>query len=167
LTLRTSQRNTSIAVDIDERFWSKISIEDQAFPENDCMIWTASRARSRNGNGGGTFSADGKTVMAYRWAYERYRGPIPEGLVCDHLCRDPMCVNPDHIEIVTRSENNKRGLTGHQKKSRNQHTHQRYCKRGHEFTAENTYTRIQQNGKPRRYCNACRKGKLWAHFKRS
>jgi hypothetical protein len=131
------------------------------------MIWLSSNARGRNGNGGGTFSANGRTHMAYRWAYERYRAPIPDGLVCDHLCRNPRCVNPDHIEIVSRSENNRRGLTGYQKKARNQHTDQRYCIRGHEFTAENTLYRIQSNGKPRRYCKVCRKGKLWEHFKKS
>jgi hypothetical protein len=47
---------------------------------------------------------------AHRISYERKYGPIPAGLDLDHLCRVPCCVNPDHLEPVTRSENNRRGV---------------------------------------------------------
>jgi hypothetical protein len=47
--------------------------------------------------------------MAHRAFYEDYRGPIPPGLVIDHLCRVRLCVNPSHMEIVTRGENTRRG----------------------------------------------------------
>jgi hypothetical protein len=50
-----------------------------------------------------------KDGMAHRVYYERHKGPIPEGLYIDHLCRNPPCVNPDHLEPVTPAENIRRG----------------------------------------------------------
>jgi len=48
---------------------------------------------------------------AHRLAYERARGPIPDGLVIDHLCRNRWCCNPDHLEAVTNEENILRGFS--------------------------------------------------------
>lgn len=53
----------------------------------------------------------GKTKRAHRVFYERAKGPIPKGLVIDHLCRNKRCVNPDHLEAVTQGENCRRGLS--------------------------------------------------------
>lgn len=64
-----------------------------------------------NHNGYGTFWVDGRTVPAHRWAYEQVHGPVPEGLQIDHLCRNPRCVNPAHLEAVTGRENLLRGRT--------------------------------------------------------
>lgn len=52
----------------------------------------------------------GRVVLAHRVFYTAAKGPIPEGLVLDHLCRVPQCVNPDHLEPVTPAENSRRGL---------------------------------------------------------
>ncbi len=50
------------------------------------------------------------TAMAHRLFYMRYRGEIADGLEIDHLCRTRHCVNPDHLEVVTKAENARRGL---------------------------------------------------------
>lgn len=59
--------------------------------------------------GYGRARVGGKSVPAHRMMYERYKGPIPSGLEPDHLCRNRKCVNPDHLEPVTRAVNLQRG----------------------------------------------------------
>jgi HNH endonuclease len=86
-----------------------------------------------------------KNHLAHRVAYEFYVGPIPEGLDIDHLCRNRSCVNPDHMEPVTRQENLRRGR-GYGGELR---TH---CSRGHELTDENLI--VEQFGYRR--CKTCR-----------
>lgn len=49
-----------------------------------------------------------RTLKSHRVVYEHHRGPIPEGMVIDHLCRTKACVNPDHLEVVTQPENARR-----------------------------------------------------------
>lgn len=58
----------------------------------------------------------GTTIKVHRLSYIHHKGPIPNELVIDHLCRIPNCVNPDHLEAVTAEENRRRVL------SRNQYT---------------------------------------------
>lgn len=75
--------------------------------ETGCWVWQ--RAKT---NGGYGELRDGKHMRrAHRVYYERYRGPIPAGLHLDHLCRNPICVNPAHLEPVTSRENALRGNT--------------------------------------------------------
>lgn len=50
-------------------------------------------------------------IGAHRYAYELVKGPIPEGLHIDHLCRNTLCINPDHLEAVTVRENVMRAAT--------------------------------------------------------
>ena len=85
-----------------ERFWSKV---DKNGPGG-CWLWTA----SLNNRGYGRFGPTGqrKLVRAHRWAYEAVVGPIPDGLVIDHLCGVKRCVNPAHLEPVTNFENLRR-----------------------------------------------------------
>lgn len=70
-----------------------------------CWEWQ----RSTNGVGYGKLMVDGHFVLAHRHYYERLVGPIPEGLHLDHLCRNPPCCNPAHLEPVTHRENIRRG----------------------------------------------------------
>lgn len=74
--------------------------------ESGCWLWVG----ECNDNGYGRFSVKGRKVYAHRSSYEIHVGPIPEGLHIDHLCRVRNCVNPEHLEPVTRSENVRRGI---------------------------------------------------------
>lgn len=76
-----------------------------------CWVWQ--RARDSWGYGHITVetAAAKTTVKAHRLIYERRCGPIPEGLVPDHLCQIPACVNPEHLELVTGAVNTQRGKT--------------------------------------------------------
>lgn len=109
--------------------------------EGECIIWTA----YVNETGYGKFRADGKSVRAHRYAYELEVGPIPVGLVLDHLCRNTRCVNPAHLEPVTLRENFRRGIRPHSNKT--------HCPRGHEYTEENTYR--GRAGGNKRECRTC------------
>lgn len=70
-----------------------------------CWIWKLTPTT----NGYAQVRINNKGLRAHRVAYEEKFGPIPHGLVIDHLCRQPMCVNPDHLEAVTQGENIRRG----------------------------------------------------------
>lgn len=96
-----------------ERFWVKVRPD----PQTGCWIWVACRTADgygRFGFGGrrrgqGPAEVAGGTGQAHRFAYIMLRGPVPEGLVLDHLCRTPPCVNPWHLETVTPAEHVLRG----------------------------------------------------------
>ncbi len=51
-----------------------------------------------------------RLVKAHRRSYELFRGTIPIGFEIDHICRNRLCINPDHLYVVTHSENIKRGF---------------------------------------------------------
>lgn len=74
---------------------------------NGCWIWQ--RSMTTTGYGRVWVAEAKRHVNAHRVVYERERGPIPEGMSLDHLCRVPRCVNPDHLEPVTHAENCRRG----------------------------------------------------------
>jgi hypothetical protein len=77
-------------------------------PWTGCWLWDGRRF-SRNGYG--RVWHDGKERQAHRVTYELLVGPIPQGLILDHLpkCRVRCCVNPDHLEPVTHRTNTLRG----------------------------------------------------------
>ena len=60
-------------------------------------------------SGYGIVTICGKKYYTHRVAYEELVGPIPDGLVLDHLCRNRRCCNPEHLEPVTDGENTRRG----------------------------------------------------------
>jgi|SRR5690242_1350575 len=107
-------------------------------------IWTGAKSI-----GYGKIFYNGRHVLAHRASYEMHIGPIPDGMVIDHLCRNPSCILPEHLEPVTPAENMRRGAASGGV-LRVPPTH---CKHGHEFTPENT---IIWSGRPNaRKCREC------------
>jgi hypothetical protein len=88
---------------VEERFWQKV---DKDGPGG-CWLW---RGAKQHG-GYGHIRTGQRNVRAHRFSYEMLVGPIPKGLVIDHLCRVHNCVNPRHLEPVTQAENVRRGAT--------------------------------------------------------
>lgn len=127
-----------------------------------CWEWVA----SLDGNGYGQINEGGRgrPLPAHRVVYEMVRGPIPEGLYVDHLCRNPRCVKPSHLEPVTHAENVRRGRAGLRRSL--QTAAMTHCKWGHEFTPENTYVGRNANGNPRRVCRRCRADRQLQYNKR-
>lgn len=116
-----------------DRFWGKVA------KSSGCWFWTA----STNRNGYGRFSPTRRvSIGAHRFSYELAFGPIPDGLVIDHLCGQRACVRPEHLEAVTALENIRRAKPS---------VVLNICKRGHEFTPENT--RVTKVGY--RQCRTC------------
>lgn len=131
-------RTHDVAKSEDERFWEKVDAS------GDCWEWIS----TRNRGGYGQFhtvtrGSPTNRTPAHRWAWETLVGLIPEGLVLDHLCRNPPCVNPDHLEPVTDQENIRRGVGTSAINARKDR-----CDRGHEFTG------TQNRGRWRR-CVEC------------
>lgn len=118
-------------------FWSYVDRTDPS------ACWTYPQKASVNGYA--VVTVFGRSMLAHRYAYEISVGAIPDGLQLDHLCRNRRCVNPAHLEPVSQRENLLRGEGFAGTNARKTH-----CKRGHEFTPENT--RLRPGG---RDCRAC------------
>lgn len=124
------------------RFWEKVD------KTQDCWLWTAAPTSQGYGS---FYRIDRSRVYAHVFAFLTCKGPIAEGLELDHLCRNPLCVRPDHLEAVTHRENVLRGigLTA-------QNAAKTHCKNGHELTPENLST-PHKNQPVARLCRACRR----------
>ncbi len=123
-----------------ERFWEKVHRTDT------CWNWTA----YKNTKGYGRFAVEAsRQVLAHRLAWEWENGPVPDGLELDHLCRNRACVNPDHLEPVTHTENVRRSAAAR--------TH---CRNGHPFDEGNTA--LSQGHRRCRTCrNAAERARYW------
>jgi hypothetical protein len=130
-----------------ERLLRKVVVEDRGH-DTPCWVYTGAKTY-----GYGAFGMHSRTVKAHRASYEFLVGPIPEGLHIDHLCRVRACVNPSHLEPVTPGENVMRGIGFAPVNAAKTH-----CKRGHEFTPENTY--ITSQGW--RTCRQCQREWKWS-----
>jgi hypothetical protein len=74
-------------------------------PETGCWVWYG----ALNVMGYSCFAIEQNSQLGHRLSYMRHVGPIPNGLTIDHVCRNKRCVNPTHLEVVTRRENGSRG----------------------------------------------------------
>lgn len=109
-----------------------------SLPSTECVRWTGRIDRDGYGRLG--------RELAHRLTYAAVVGTIPDGLTIDHLCRVRDCINPAHMEPVTRAENTRRGTALSVVNAAKE-----VCDYGHPFTAENTYS-IKTGG---RRCRAC------------
>ena len=132
------------------RFWEKCIPE----PNSGCWLWIGATDRAGYGR-----IQRGRPVIgttgAHRFAYLALSGDVPVGLDLDNLCRTPCCVNPSHLEPVTRSTNVRRGLRPAQlgREVVQRGLERTHCKHGHLLDVQNTYIR-PDNG--RRQCCVCR-----------
>jgi HNH endonuclease len=141
------RRGRKFSAPLRQRVLAKLVIDPSG-----CVLWTG----QLNGAGYGEVyvdrtpgrrqTANANFAFVHRLMYEWFVGPIPEGLVIDHLCRTPRCASPAHLEAVTQRENVRRGMGFAGVRSRQTH-----CIRDHEFTEANTY--ISGNGT--RHCKEC------------
>lgn len=110
--------------------------------ETACIVWQG----YKNKDGYGRLTVNNRQVLAHRHFYTLAVGEIPKGLTLDHLCNNPSCINPKHLEPVTLRENLLRGRTG-------KNLLKTHCPRGHPYNNENTYLYKEKW----RRCRACMK----------
>jgi HNH endonuclease len=118
-----------------------VSDRIEAEPMSGCWIWVGDRSQK-----GYARIGRGRAPAVHRLIYRLMRGPIPDGLQLDHLCRVRACVNPNHLELVTRKENILRGIGPTANNARKTH-----CPRGHIYDDSNTY-----HSRGQRECRTCK-----------
>jgi hypothetical protein len=123
-----------------DRFTEKVDFGDFT----GCWLWGA----CVYANGYGAVRVNGRTGVAHRWLWEQVVGLVPAGKELHHTCGIRRCVNPDHLQLVTRRE--------HMHLSENSiaaaHAKVTHCPQGHEYTGAHAYT----DKKGRRSCRVCR-----------
>lgn len=123
----------------DTHFWARVEGGDAST----CWLWRGSKDK----DGYGVLQRNKRVVRAHRWSYGLLRGDIPAGLVTDHTCQTPACVNPWHIDLVTAAENTRRV-----------NARKTQCPQGHPYDERNTY----YSKKGERYCRTCSRARTEA-----
>jgi len=140
---------------IARRYVQKRTVTD----DNGCWVWAL---RPRH-DGYPQAKVNYRAIAAYRYSWLVYRGPIPEGLTIDHLCRNRMCVNPAHLEPVPIAENLRRAVPyRHPLAGRKNQTH---CKQGHPLAGDNLVVRCKgPDRRPVRTCLTCERA-AWKRYR--
>lgn len=120
-----------------EDVWKKIDVRGP----DECWLWLFSVSTS----GYGQFYFSGRLHTAHRVAYELVKGPIPDGLQLDHLCRNRRCCNPAHLDPVTCAENIYRSPIHKWAKT--------HCPQGHPYAGRNLIRNSVNGGRACRECN--------------
>lgn len=108
-----------------------------------CIEWRGAKA-----SGYGSINRAGLPRFAHRWAYEKFYGPVPAGLSVLHKCDNPPCINPLHLVAGTQSDN----IADCSRRGRHYNGKKTHCRRGHEYTAENTRFSGPRQGRKCRTC---------------
>jgi hypothetical protein len=125
----------------------KQRIEDNCIvAPNGCWVWFG----AKNDSGYGVMNVNGKRERAHRVAYEAFVGPIPKGLVIDHLCREKRCVNWRHLDPVTSSVNVKRFTNSIAKLDQ-----RAQCKNGHPINGAESVSYRKWGNFNVQYCREC------------
>lgn len=114
-------------------------------PNSGCWLWLGNLGPDGYGRINGR--------QAHTVSYEIHIGPMPSGLIPDHLCRLHPCVNPWHLEPVTNRVNILRGTAPSALNAVKTH-----CKRGHPFDEINTYVAFPGTRAQERRCKTCQRG---------
>lgn len=133
-----------------EHFESKFTPE----PMSGCWLWDSPR-NDRFGYGYYRNRKNRKILAAHRLAWSLYRGPIPDGICVLHKCDTPACVNPDHLFLGTRADNN-RDMNS---KNRGNNQTKTHCKAGHSLDGSNLFIAGPTKSRPIPYrqCRICRR----------
>jgi hypothetical protein len=134
-----------------ERFLAKVDMT------GDCWTWQSAKNRKGYGEFFLSHNKVRKKIYAHRYAYELLVDPIPDGLVIDHLCRNPSCVRPSHLEPVTTRENVLRGTSPSAKNVDKTH-----CPQGHPYDEANTEYPMPGE----RRCITCRRAERRSYMAR-